>query len=53
MVISQLHLAYLDYLENFLKVLENYSLCESLIKSLKNQKAEKRQQQQQQQKQPK
>ena len=44
MVFSQLQLAYLYYLELSLIVLQNHSLCESLIKSF-----EAKQQKQQQQ----
>ena len=46
MVLSQLQLAYLNHLElslSFTK-LQNYSVCESLIYSLKYQKVKKQQQ---------
>ena len=39
MVLSQLQLAYLYYLELSLAVLKNYSLCESLIKSFETPKS--------------
>ena len=40
-VLSQLHLAHLYYLELSLTVLQNYQLCESRIKSFETPKNEK------------